>query len=48
MQITKFKSDQVDVINVYRSNKGHSVELLNALIGIVTPSVPMLITGDFI
>ena len=47
MQITKFKSDQVAVINVYRSHKGNSVELLKVLMGMVTPTVPVLITGDF-
>ena len=32
MQITKFCSNKIDVINVYRSSKGNSVELLEKLL----------------
>ena len=47
MQITKFTSEELDVINVYRSSNGHSVELLNHLQDMITEGKPLLITGDF-
>ena len=47
MQIVKFKSPQLDTINVYRSKNGHSVELLNHLLQMLTEDKPTLITGDF-
>ena len=47
MQITKFTSDELDVINVYRSSNGHSVELLSHLKDMMTKEKSLLITGDF-
>ena len=47
MQATKFCSENLDVINVYRSSKGNSLDLLNTLVEMVTPGVSTLITGDF-
>ena len=47
MQITKFCSENLDVINVYRSSKGNSLDLLNKLVEMVTPGMSTLITGDF-
>ena len=47
MQIVKFTSPELDTINVYRSKNGHSVELLNHLVQIMTEDRPTLITGDF-
>ena len=47
MQITKFSSKTLDVINVYRSSNGHSVELLNHLQDILTKEKAVLITRDF-
>ena len=47
MQITKFSSKTLDVINVYRSSNGHSVELLNHLRDLLTMGKTVLITGDF-
>ena len=47
MQITKFTSNDLDVINVYRSSNGHSVQLLNHLQEMMTEGKPILITGDF-
>ena len=47
MQITKFNSNQVDVINVYRSYNGNSVELLNHITEMMRPNKPLLLTGDF-
>ena len=39
MQITKFCSNKIDVINVYRSSKGNSVELLDKIVEWVTPNM---------
>ena len=47
MQITKFTSTGIDVINIYRSANGHSVELLNYIKGMLPDNKPVLITGDF-
>ena len=47
MQITKFCTKGLDIINVYRSNKGNSVELLKKLEEMLTPGISTLITGDF-
>ena len=47
MQITKFNSENIDIINVYRSSKGNSAELLTILKEMLTPMKPTLITGDF-
>ena len=47
MQITKFCTKSLDIINVYRSNKGNSVELLKKLQEMLTPGISTLITGDF-
>ena len=47
MQITKFTSSNLDVINIYRSSNGHSVELLNHIITMLPDKRAILITGDF-
>ena len=47
MQLTKFTSDELDIINVDRSSKWNSVELLNKIIAMMTIGKPALITGDF-
>ena len=47
MQLTKLTSNEVDVINVYRSSNGNSVELLNNMVAMMTIGKPVLITGDF-
>ena len=47
MQITKFCSGSTDVINVYRSSKGNSGDLLCKLVEMITPGHSILITGDF-
>ena len=46
MEITKFLSSNLDIINTYRSSNGHSVELLNNLLRMTTDKRPVLITGD--
>ena len=47
MQVSKFTSPEVDIISVYRSSNGHSVELLNHLLKMIIKDKPTLITGDF-
>ena len=47
MQITMFTSKSLDVINVYRSSKGNSAELLAKLVEMMNPRTSTLITGDF-
>ena len=47
MQITKFSSLNLDVVNIYRSSNGHSVELLNHILKMTPHGKPVLITGDF-
>ena len=47
MQVTKFIADSLDVINVYRSSKGNSAELLAKLEEMITAGKTTLITGDF-
>lgn len=48
MQLTKFTSNELDVVNVYRSSTGNSVGLLNNILTMVeNPGKPSLITGDF-
>ena len=46
MQIIKFTSREVDVINVYRSNKGNTLDLSDYLESMITNGKPTLITGD--
>ena len=47
MQITKFTSSSIDIINIYRSSNCHSVGLLNNILKIIPMRKPVLITGDF-
>ena len=47
MQITKFTTSDLDVINVYRSSNGNSLELLNNMVDMMSSGKPLLITGDF-
>ena len=46
-QITKFSSDRVDSINVYRSQNGNLQQLNNQLHTIINMDKTTLITGDF-
>ena len=46
-QITKFCSEDLDVMNVYRSSNGNTGDLLTKLQEMMTPGKPLLITGDF-
>ena len=46
-QIIKFQHDDLDVINLYRSQTGHSVELLENLRNIIDTKRTTIITGDF-
>ena len=47
IQITKFCSEDLYVINVYISSNGNSGDLLIKLMELITPGNPLLITGDF-
>ena len=47
MQVTKFSSHNLDMLNVYRSSDGNSLELLNIITEMLTGGKPTLITGDF-
>ena len=47
MQISKFSSPHLDVVNVYRSRNGHTVDLLNHIMKMIKADKPTLITGDF-
>ena len=47
MQVTKFNSPELDVVSVYRSSDGNSLELLHRILEILTREKPTLITGDF-
>ena len=47
MQIIKFTSPSIDIINIYRSANCHSVELLNNILKVTPDKKPVLITGDF-
>ena len=46
-QIAKFKHDVLDIINIYRSQSGNSLELLEYLKKIIEPGRTTIITGDF-
>ena len=47
MQMTKFTSNELDIVNVYRSSDGNSLELLNRITEMLRTGKPTLITGDF-
>ena len=47
MQITKFSGSNLDVINIYRSSNGNSVELLNHIRRMLPDKKAVIITGDF-
>ena len=46
-QITKFKHNKLDILNIYRSQTGNSLELLEELKRLLVLDRPTLITGDF-
>ena len=46
-QITKFKHETLDILNVYRSQAGNSLELLEQLKKLIEEERITLITGDF-
>ena len=47
MQITKFATSSMDIVNIYRSANCNSVELLNNILKITSDSKPVILTGDF-
>ena len=46
MQLTKFRSSEIDIITIYRSDKGNSVELLNCIQSLITNGRHTAICGD--
>ena len=46
-QITKFRHDTMDIINIYRSQSGHSLEVLDHLKKLIDLERTTMITGDF-
>ena len=46
-QIAKFQHEALDIINIYRSQTGHSVELLEKLRKLIDIEKTTIITGDF-
>ena len=46
-QIEKFVHKSIDIVNIYRSQAGNSLELLQYLMTIMKEGKPTLITGDF-
>ena len=46
-QITKLKHEVMDIVNVYRSQSGNSLELLERLQKLIMPGRITIITGDF-
>ena len=47
MQLTKMESPKLDVIAVYRSEQGNSVELLEHIKDLITPTKTTVVCGDF-
>ena len=46
MQLTKFQTTELDIITVYRSERGNSVEFLNNIKSLITEERPTVICGD--
>ena len=46
-QIGKFRHKSIDIINIYRSLTGNSLEMLEQLKNMIEDGRPTLITGDF-
>ena len=46
-QVAKFAKDDLDIITIYRSQTGNSMELLETLKTLIEPKQLTLITGDF-
>ena len=47
MQIQKYEFINLDVVNVYRSQKGNKYDLIQRLDRVVNKEKPTLVTGDF-
>ena len=47
LQIGKFRHNNMDIINIYRSQTGNSLEMLEQLKKMIEDGRPTLITGDF-
>ena len=47
MQLTKMESPKLDVIAVYRSEQGNSMDLLEHIKDLITPMKTTVVCGDF-
>ena len=47
MQLSKFQATEMDIITIYRSERGNSVELLNNITSLISQERPTAICGDF-
>ena len=47
MQLSKFQTTEMDIITIYRSERGNSVELLNNITSLISHERPTAICGDF-
>ena len=47
MQLSKFSATKIDLISIYRSNKGDEKEFVENLKSLVSPNKPTVIIGDF-
>ena len=46
MQLTKFRTETLDIIAVYRSSDGNSVEIINHIKNLLTPERRTILCGD--
>ena len=47
MQLSKFQTTEMDIITIYRSERGNSVELLQNITSLISHERPTAICGDF-
>ena len=47
MQLSKFSTEKIDIISVYRSQDGHETQLINCLLSLMKPGKSTVIGGDF-
>ena len=47
IQLSKFRTEQIDIISVYRSKEGNETQLINSLLSLIKPGRITVIGGDF-
>ena len=47
LQITKLVSKDIEVVTIYRSEQGCTLQLIQHLNNIIKPEIPTIICGDF-